>query len=131
MELARILGVGLVTAVAALLLRSSKPELSFAVTIAGSVVILLLALEPAAEAFGIFAELGARTGIDSELIKVIVKIVAIGYLVEFSAGILRDFGQDALSDKLVFCGKIVILVLSVPILESVLELLNDLLRLIA
>ena len=72
MELIRILGVGLVTAVAALLLRSSKPELSFAITIAGSVIILIFALELAADTFGIFAELGERTGIDNELIKVVI-----------------------------------------------------------
>ena len=130
MELARILGVGLVTAVAALLLRSSKPELSFAVTIAGSVVILLLALEPAAEAFGIFAELGARTGIDSELIKVIVKIVAIGYLVEFSAGVIEDFGSKSIADKLILAGKVIIFAVSVPIIRSMLELIGGFLELL-
>ena len=93
------------TAVAALLLRSSKPELSFAVTIAGSVVILLLALEPAAEAFGIFAELGARTGIDSELIKVIVKIVAIGYLVEFAAGVVEGLRRQEHCGQARLCGE--------------------------
>lgn len=130
MELARILGVGLVTAVAALLLRSSKPELSFAVTIAGSVVILLLALEPAAEAFGIFAELGARTGIDSELIKVIVKIVAIGYLVEFSAGVVEDFGSKSIADKLVLAGKVIIFAVSLPIIKSLLTLIDGFLELV-
>ena len=44
-------------------------------------------------------------------VKVILKMVGIGYLVEFSAGILNDFGQNSLADKLVFCGKIVVLVL--------------------
>ena len=130
MELARILGVGLVTAVAALLLRSSKPELSFAVTIAGSVVILLLALEPAAEAFGILADLGARTGIGSELIKVIVKIVAIGYLVEFAAGVVEDFGAKSIADKLVFAGKIVIFSVSLPVLRALLSLIGAFLELL-
>ena len=50
---------------------------------------------------------------------------------EFSAGILNDFGQNSLADKLVFCGKILVLILAVPILESILELISDLLGLIA
>ena len=37
MELAKIIGVGLVTAIAALILKSSKPELAFAVTIASMI----------------------------------------------------------------------------------------------
>ena len=43
-ELAKILGVGIVTAITAVLLRTSRPELSFAVTIAGSVILLLFLL---------------------------------------------------------------------------------------
>ena len=39
MELVKIIGVALVTAFAALFLRGTKPELSFAVTIAGAVII--------------------------------------------------------------------------------------------
>ena len=57
-------------------------------------------------------------------------MVGIGYLVEFSAGILNDFGQNSLADKLVFCGKIVVLVLAVPIIESVLDLVIRLLELL-
>ena len=68
---------------------------------------------------------------DSTVFKTLLSIVDIGYIVEFSAGVLHDFGQDSLADKLIFCGKLIILVLAVPILESVLGLVNDLLRLIA
>ena len=130
MELIRILGVGLVTAVAALLLRSSKPELSFAVTIAGAVVILLFAVDLAADTFGIFAELGAQTGIDNELIKVILKIVAIGYLVEFAAGIVEDFGSKSIAEKMIFAGKVVIFSVSLPVLRAMVSLIGSFLELV-
>lgn len=123
MELVRILGVGLVTAVAALLLRPNKPELAFAVTIAGSVIVLLFAVELAADTFGVFAELGEQTGIDSELIEIILKIVAIGYLVEFAAGIVEDFGAKSVADKLVFAGKVVIFSVSLPVLRAMVSLI--------
>ena len=71
------------------------------------------------------------TGLDAAIVKTLLKMVGIGYLVEFSAGILNDFGQNSLADKLVFCGKILVLILAVPILESILELISDLLGLIA
>ena len=92
MELVRIIGVGLVTAIAALLLKGTKPELAFAVTIAGAVIVLIFSLDLLAATFGIFAEIGEKTGIDSALIRIIIKIVAIGYLVEFAAGVVEDFG---------------------------------------
>lgn len=71
------------------------------------------------------------TGLDATIVKTLLKMVGIGYLVEFSAGVLNDFGQNSLADKLIFCGKILVLILAVPILESVLGLISDLLGLIA
>ena len=85
-ELIKIIGVGLVTAVAAVLLRSTKPELSFAVTVAGVVIILIFAIDLASETFGIFSEIGEMAGIDDSLVQIVVKIIAIGYLVVFAAG---------------------------------------------
>ncbi|HIY96776.1 MAG TPA: stage III sporulation AC/AD family protein [Candidatus Borkfalkia excrementigallinarum] len=129
-ELIKIVGVGLVTAIAAVLLRSTKPELSFAVTVAGIVIILIFAIDLVGETFGIFAEIGEMSGIDSSLIKIIVKIIAIGYLVEFAAGIVEDFGSKSIADKLVFAGKVVIFTVSVPIIRSMVALIGGFLEMI-
>ena len=125
-----MVGIAFVTAVAALVLKSTKPELAFAVTVAGSVILLLFVFETFRDTLSIFSEIAEKTGIESSLVKVILKMVGIGYLVEFSAGILNDFGQNSLADKLVFCGKIVVLVLAVPIIDSVLDLVIRLLELL-
>lgn len=130
MELIRIIGVALVTAIAAVLLRSSKPELSFAVTVAGAVIILLFAVDLFAESFRIFAQIGNATGIDSALIRTILKIVAIGYLVEFAAGIVEDFGAKSVADKLVLAGKVIIFTVSVPIIRGLVALIGGFLELI-
>lgn len=130
MEIFQLVGIALITAVAALILKSTKPELAFAVTIAGSIILLLFVLDLFKDVFSVFQTIANKTGIDSALVKILLKMVGIGYLVEFSAGILNDFGQSSLADKLIFCGKIVILVLAVPILESVLTLIGRLLELL-
>ncbi len=129
-EIVKIVGVGLVTAVAALLLRSAKPELSFAVTLAGCVIILLFSVDLLSDTFGIFREIGEATGIDRSLIKIVVKIIAIGYLVEFAAGIVEDFGAKSVADKLVLAGKVVIFSVSVPIIRSMITLIASFLELV-
>ena len=58
-------------------------------------------------------------------------MLGIGYLVEFSAGMIRDFGQNSVADKLIFAGKITLLLLSAPILESVLDLIYRLIGLMS
>ena len=128
MQIFQLVGIAFVTAVAVLLLKGTKPELAFAVTVAGSIILLLFVFEVFKGSVSIFGDIASETGIDSSLVKILLKMVGIGYLVEFSAGILNDFGQNAVSDKLVFCGKILVLVLAVPILESVLSLIQRLLE---
>ena len=130
-QIFQLVGIALITAVAAILVKSTKPEPALAVTIAGSVILLLFVLEVFRGSIGIFTEIAEMTGLDAAIVKTLLKMVGIGYLVEFSAGILNDFGQNSLADKLVFCGKILVLILAVPILESILELISDLLGLIA
>ena len=130
MELIRIIGVGLVTAIAAILLRSTKPELSFAVTVAGCVIILIFSLDILWGTVGIFPEIGEKTGIDSALIRIILKIIAIGYLVEFAAGVVEDFGSKSVADKLVFAGKVIIFTVSVPIVQTLVSLVGSFLELV-
>ena len=129
-QIFQLVGVAFVTAVAAILVKSTKPELALVVTIAGSIILLLFALEIFRGSMDIFAEIAEATGLSATIDRTLLKMVGIGYIVEFSAGVLHDFGQDSLADKLIFCGKIVILVLAVPILESVLGLVSDLLGLL-
>ena len=130
MELVRIIGVGLATPIAALLLKGTKPELAFAVTIAGAVIVLIFSLDLLAATFGIFAEIGEKTGIDSALIRIIIKIVAIGYLVEFAAGVVEDFGSKSMADKLIFGGKVVIFSASVPVIRTMVSLIGSFLELV-
>ena len=130
MELIRIIGVGLVTAIAAILLRSTKPELSFAVTVAGCMIILIFSLDILWSTFGIFEQIGEQTGIDNSLIRIILKIIAIGYLVEFAAGVVEDFGSKSVADKLVFAGKVIIFTVSVPIIQTLVALVGSFLELV-
>ena len=130
MELVKIIGVGIVTAVTAVLLRTSRPELSFAVTVAGCIILLLIVLDLVKDGLSVFGEIAETSGIDASLIKILLKMIGIGYLVEFSAGILNDFGQNSVADKLVFAGKILVFVLAIPILESVVSLVGTLIGLI-
>ena len=130
-QIFQLIGIAFVTAVAAILVKSTKPELAVVITIAGSIILLLFVLEVFRGSISLFTDIAQATGLDATIVKTLLKMVGIGYLVEFSAGILNDFGQNSLADKLVFCGKILVLILAVPILESILELISDLLGLIA
>lgn len=130
MEIVKIIGVAFVTAIASVLLKSTKPELSFAVTVTGAIVILLFLVDLLQNTVNIFSSIAKLTGVENGLIKILLKIVGVGYLTEFAAGVLSDFGNNSLSDKVVLAGKLTILVLALPIIESLLSLMVGFLKLV-
>ena len=130
MEIFKIIGVAFVTAISAILLKSTKPELSFAVTVTGVIVILMFVVDMLQNTVNILSTIASITGIENGLIKILLKIVGVGYLTEFSAGLLNDFGSNAVADKVILGGKLTILILSLPIIESVLKLMGGFLELI-
>ena len=129
-EIFTVIGVAFITAISTILLRGTKPELSFAVTVTGVIVILLFIVDSLQSTVTIFKTIAEITGVENGLIKVLLKIVGVGYLTEFGAGILNDFGSGAVADKVVLAGKITIVVLSFPVLESLLQMVRGFLQLV-
>ena len=77
-----------------------------------------------------YTPISQMAGVENGLIKMLLKIVGIGYITEFSAGILNDFGSSSLADKVTLAGKVTIVLLSMPIVESLLTLMNSFLQLV-
>lgn len=130
MDIFRIVGVGFITAIAAILLKQTKPELAFAVTVTGIIVILLFVADMLKETLSALDSIAKLTGVENGLIKTLLKIVGIGYLTEFAAGILTDFGSASVADKVILGGKLTVLAVSLPLLYRVLTVLNTFLGLI-
>lgn len=130
MEIIKIIGVAFVTAISSVLLKATKPELSFAVTVTGIIVMLLFMVDYLQSTLAVFARIAEATGVENGLLKILLKIVGVGYITEFGAGILSDFGSNAVADKVILGGKLTIVLLSVPVLEKLLVLVNGFLRLV-
>lgn len=129
-EIVKIIGVAFITTLSAILLKATKPELSFAVTITGVIVILLFIVDALQGALVVFSSIAEMTGIENGLLKILLKIVGVGYLTEFGTGILQDFGGNAVADKVVIGGKIAIVILSLPVLEGLLQMVRGFLQLV-
>ncbi len=130
MDIMKIIGVAFVTAVTSVILKTNKPELSFAVTVTGIIVILLFIVDGMQNTITAFAALAEVTGMENGLLKILLKIVGVGYLTEFGASVLHDFGSSAMADKVALGGKIAIITLAIPVFESLLSLIKGFLQLI-
>ncbi len=126
-SLYKIVGIALVTVIATLIVRPVRPDFAVFISVVGGVIILFLLAGYIADIFDIFSKIFTFTNVNASLYKIILKIIGVGYLVEFTASLCADTGNGSLGDKVLLGGKIVILVMALPIITSILEIVMELL----
>ena len=126
-EILKILAVALVTVFANMIVKQTKPEIALLISIAGSVFIIIMAVDTLNTVISSFYNIFEKTGVDTSLITPLFKIIAIGYIAEFGANICADAGASSIADKILFVAKLVILLIALPIITSVIDLVVALL----
>jgi len=122
-DIVKIVGMGLVATVMIVLLRQEKPEIAVQTSIILGAIIFLMMLDKIASVIDILKNLSRRANIDMIYMSTIFKIIGISYIAEFGAQICRDAGSSATASKIELAAKILIMVLSLPILIAVLDLI--------
>jgi len=126
MDIVKVVAVGLITVIATIIVKQVKPEIAVLITLAGSIVIIILAIQMLQNVFGNFMNIFNKTGVSSSLFVPVLKIIGIGYLCEFGANLCIDGGCNSIADKILFCGKITILIIALPIINSVIDVVLEL-----
>lgn len=123
----KIVAIGLVTCLATLIVKPVRNDFAIFIAVAGGLVITFLVLDYLTDIFDVFKNIISSTGLSSNLYKLLIKIIAIGYLIEFAVGICSDTGNSSLGDKVLLGGKIVIMVMALPIITNILQIIIGLL----
>lgn len=119
--------LGIIIVILALQLKNIKSEHSVVIMIVGCVIIFFYSISGIIKVVEILKKIINDTGINDEQIIILLKIMGISYIAEFVSDIAKDSGYSALSNQIQIYGKITILVVSVPILESLINCINGLL----
>lgn len=122
-----MVGLGLVAAVLAVVLRHNRPEMAMFLSIAVGIIIFAALIGKIGSVLDVLRELSSRANLSMIYLGTILKIVGIAYIADFGAQICRDAGEGAVASKIEFAAKILVLVLAVPI---VLAVLNSLIRVV-
>lgn len=123
----KIIGIALITVVAALIVKPVRSDFAMLITLVGGVIILALLLSSISSAMSLISGIANKTGVNGGLLSLVFKIIGVGYLTEFSASICADAGSTSLGDKVLLGGKIIILVMSMPIITNILDIVMELL----
>lgn len=127
MDILQIVGIGLLTTVLILVIREQKPMFAFLLAAFVGVAIFLSLIGKIDNVVSVLEELADRSGIPAVYLKTMLKVIGIAYIAEFGAQIVRDAGLESVASKIEFAGKMLILVMAVPIISVIVETVLNLL----
>lgn len=119
--------IGIVAVLMAIQFKNIKPEYGTYISIVGCIIIFFYSMINLSELVGLIKKIIDNTSISYTYILLLLKIIGITYVAEFSADIAKDCGYAALSNQIQIFGKITVLAISVPIFESLIEAVGGIL----
>ncbi len=124
MDIVKVIGIGLIGAIAALLLRNARSEYAPMAVIAAGIVILIITLSALSDVIVAFEGIVDKTGLDRSLFSSLLKIIGIGYLTEYSVSLCNDLDCASIGKKISLAGKITIFLTALPIVMSLIKAIS-------
>lgn len=121
MEIVRIVGLGIVAAVLLMVVRKQRPEIAVVLSMVAGVLILLTVLGRLVQVVTVFQQLGDKAHLPVPYMGTVLKVIGIAYIADFGSQILEDAGEKAVAAKVEMAGKVLIVVLAVPVVLGILD----------
>lgn len=118
----------LIAAMLGIILQRQGKEYALVLVLAVSVMGACLALTYIRPVISFLEQLSELGHLDSEILKILLKAVGVGLIGEIAGTICADSGNASLGKMLQLLGAAVILWLSLPILQQVMDLIGDVLE---
>lgn len=119
--------IGITGTILSLAVRSWRPEFSVFIAMVCVVLLLLSAAGPLSEILDIISDLYSSSGYAGKFFPILLKVMAIAFLTDFTAQLCRDAGEQGIASGTEIAGKILILYVSLPVFTSLFSFLRILL----
>ncbi|WP_136606311.1 stage III sporulation protein AD [Paenibacillus dokdonensis] len=127
MEIIQVVGLGLIATILIMVVKEQKPMFAFLLAAATGVLIFMFLMGKISTVISELERMAKSSGVEMIYLKTILKIIGIAYIAEFGAQVVRDAGQENIASKIELAGKILIMVLAVPIIGIIIETVMKLL----
>ncbi|MGN1329707.1 MAG: SpoIIIAC/SpoIIIAD family protein [Eubacterium sp.] len=124
----KIAGVVIIALLLSILLRKYKSEFSLLIVICAAVIIFMTISEDLHTVITHFSEL--TEGVDGigQYISLMLKVLGISLIAQLLSDLCRDSGESALATQTETAAKVMILIISFPLFESVIKIVTGLLK---
>lgn len=121
MEIIQVVGLGFIVTILSLILKEQKPLFAFLLSTVTGIFIFLFLIGKISAVIQVLEQLATQSNINLVFLKTILKIIGIAYIAEFGAQIVRDAGQESIASKIELAGKVIIMVMAIPIITVIVE----------
>lgn len=121
MNILQITAIGLITTLLVIIVKQQRPDIAMMISLAAGSVIFILLLGNIKTIASSVENMAQKANLDSIYITTVLKVIGIAYIAEFGSQICKDSGEGAIASKIELGGKILIMVLALPILTALLE----------
>lgn len=126
-EIIKIVGIGLIALVIAIILKQYRPEYAIYVSIGAGILILVFIMSKITGIINLLQSISDKTYINKQFLSILLKITGIAIITEFAVSICTDAGEKAIASKIEIGSKVIIIAMSIPIISSLLELIIEIL----
>jgi stage III sporulation protein AD len=116
-------GFALISALLAVFVRERHKEAGLLISVAAGLILFLTAARQIQTVYLAVDSITAKAGVDISYLSTVMKVMGVAYLTEFGSQICKDAGENAIGSKLEMCGKIMVLILSLPIFSAALDMI--------
>ncbi len=120
-EIVKVAFLGMAGALLAVQFRAQKPEYATYIGLAVSILIFGYALRQVEAVIGQLGRIRSYLGSGQGYLSILLKVIGITYNCEFSSGICRDAGYQAVAAQIEVLGKLSVMFAGLPILFAVIE----------
>ena len=125
MDMIKIAMIGLAAVLLALQVKVGRPEYEIFLTMATCLCIFFFLVTKLQIVLNAINQIQNYIRLDSRYVAILLKMIGITYVAEFSASLCRDAGYQAVAGQIELFGKLSILVSSMPVLLALLETISQ------
>ncbi len=122
-----MVGVGIVATFLVLVIKETNPLFAFLLATFTGIVIFVALVGKIADVIRVIEQLALQAKVDNLFFGTILKIIGIAYIAEFGAQVTRDAGQGSIAAKIELAGKLLIMVMAIPIITVIIETIMQIL----
>ena len=126
-EIIKVGMFGIVGVLLAIQFKAQKPEYSLYIGFGLSIVVFCYVVKQIEAVLGQLDFIKSLLGNAQGYLSILLKVIGITYICEFSAGICKDAGYQSISDQIEILGKLSVMFAGLPILFAVVEQIQGML----